>query len=177
MLYRWRIKRCFLVPPVIPIVTAPQTTCFSKEWCRTVAYWIFPAGPSFLQLLHHHKATQKPCRAIVHVHPHAKYCTVLSQPAQDELSIVPVALGKLCLQGLGMKTLCSTSVYFWNDICLFGALGTCNSRRRNNKVDLKLVQYTHPETKVARTWCIIFSYHRLCCCGKCSNEEKSWLMS
>lgn len=30
---------------------------------------------------------------------------MLTQPAQDELSIVPVALGMLCLQGLGMQTL------------------------------------------------------------------------
>lgn len=177
MFYRWRIKRCFLVPHVILITIASHTTYLSKEWCRTVAYCIFPDSPSFLHLLHHHKATQKPCKAIVHIHPHAEYCTVLTQSAQDELSIVPVALGMLCLQGLGIKTLCSTSVFFWNDIWLFGALGICNTRRRNNKVDLKLVQYTHPETKVARTWCIIFSYHSFSCYGKCSNEEKSWLMS
>lgn len=55
MLYRWKIKGCFLVPHIIPIITASQTTYLSKKWCRTGAYCTFPASPSFLQLLHHHK--------------------------------------------------------------------------------------------------------------------------
>lgn len=54
---------------------------------------------------------------------------------------------------LGLRdavSLCSTSVFFWDDVSLFGALGIRNTRRRNNKVDLKLVQYTHSETKAAK---------------------------
>lgn len=66
---------------------------------------LLPTAPSL-------QATQEPRRAIVPVHPRVKYCTVLIQPAQDELSFVPVTLGMLCLQGLGMQTLCAALLCF-----------------------------------------------------------------
>lgn len=159
--------------------SASQTTYLSKEWCRTAAYCIFPASPSFLQLLHHHKQHRNHAEQL-HISIHM-YCSVLHSvdPTRSRQ-----ALNRACCPGHAVSparsdanSLCSTSVVFRNDIWLFGALGICNTRRRNNKVDLKLVQYTHSETKVARTWCIIFSYHSLSCYGKCSNEEKSWLVS
>jgi len=71
---------------------------------------------------------------------------------------------------------CSSSAFFRDEVWLLGALGICNTRR-NNKGDLKLLQYTHSETEVAKTRCIIFSYHSLDCYGKCSNEARGQLVS
>lgn len=43
----------------------------------------------------------------------AQYCTVWTQPTQDKLSIVPVALGVLCLQRIVMQTLCAALLWFF----------------------------------------------------------------